>query len=482
MKELFKDFRILILILSLILSIIFINPHYENVNGKIVLTTNIKQGLDLKGGTRLLVEPVRNITSEELSGILSVLESRISSFGLKEAKIRPVFSLNKKYVQIEVAELNVSRIKNLVESQGKFEARISVEKKDNDVLKLGNREYVIHVINNSVIVENRSYGVNDSFTLNSGKHDINVEVKNISDGSANLSLLAFSGMDVTKVFRDAQNSRVFPSGNLWRFEFQILIRNDAAERFKDIVQDLSVIRTGTGSYLSSDLELYLDDKFMDSLRIAATFKENVVKNPLITGSGNTKEDAVNKMKSLQAIIESGNLPSKLRVVSVNTISPLLGKKFVNESFLAVLLAILSVGLIIFLRYKRPKIVLPIIITAISEIIIILGIASLINWTIDLAAIAGIIAAVGTGVDDQIVITDERFRKRKEYLNLSAKIRRAFFIIWTAFSTTVVAMLPLTFVGASAMIGFALTTILGVSIGVFITRPAYARILNYIEKE
>ena len=46
----------------------------------------------------------------------------------------------------------------------------------------------------------------------------------------------------------------------------------------------------------------------------------------------------------------------------------------------------------------------------SEVIILLGLASVTGYSLDLAAIAGIIAAVGTGVDDQIVITDEIVKK------------------------------------------------------------------------
>ena len=47
----------------------------------------------------------------------------------------------------------------------------------------------------------------------------------------------------------------------------------------------------------------------------------------------------------------------------------------------------------------------------NEIIILLGFAALVGWNLDLAAIAGIIIAAGTGVDDQIVITDETLKSK-----------------------------------------------------------------------
>ena len=99
-------------------------------------------------------------------------------------------------------------------------------------------------------------------------------------------------------------------------------------------------------------------------------------------------------------------------------------------------------------------------------------------SLDLAAIAGIIAAVGTGVDDQVIITDEGSRKKLK--SLKARIKRAFFIIFTSAASTIGAMLPLAFVGAGAVQGFAITTILGVLIGISVTRPAYAKVLEYIE--
>ena len=60
-----------------------------------------------------------------------------------------------------------------------------------------------------------------------------------------------------------------------------------------------------------------------------------------------------------------------------------------------------------------------------------------------------------------------------------KIKNAFFIVMASYFTLVVAMIPLMFAGAGLLKGFAITTILGVSIGVFITRPAFAVIAEHL---
>ncbi|MBI2547444.1 MAG: protein translocase subunit SecD, partial [Candidatus Aenigmarchaeota archaeon] len=118
----------------------------------------------------------------------------------------------------------------------------------------------------------------------------------------------------------------------------------------------------------------------------------------------------------------------------------------------------------------------------SEVTILLGVAALIGWNIDLAAIAGILVAIGTGVDDQIVITDETLKgQTANVYNWKEKVKRAFLIIMLAYTTVVVAMIPLIFAGAGLLKGFAITTIIGVTIGVFITRPAYSDFVEVMMK-
>jgi len=126
--------------------------------------------------------------------------------------------------------------------------------------------------------------------------------------------------------------------------------------------------------------------------------------------------------------------------------------------------------------------LPVMFTMFSEVLLLLGLAALIGWNLDLAAIAGIIIAAGTGVDHQIVIADEVLKGKTDVgSGWKQKINKAFFIIMAAYFTTVVAMVPLLFAGAGLLKGFAFTTIAGVSFGVFLTRPAFAAIIEVLLK-
>jgi len=117
---------------------------------------------------------------------------------------------------------------------------------------------------------------------------------------------------------------------------------------------------------------------------------------------------------------------------------------------------------------------------IAEAILTLGVAALIKWNLDLPSIAGIIAAIGTGVDDQIVMLDESETSRS--YTIKERIKRAFFVIFSAYAVALVSLFPLWFAGAGLLRGFALTTAIGITVGVFITRPAFADILSKLSKD
>jgi preprotein translocase subunit SecD len=81
----------------------------------------------------------------------------------------------------------------------------------------------------------------------------------------------------------------------------------------------------------------------------------------------------------------------------------------------------------------------------------------------------------------IIIADETLsgkeEERKITYTVRDKIKRAFFIIFGSASTIIAAMFPLMIVGIGFVRGFAITTIIGVLIGILITRPAYAEIVE-----
>ncbi|MFH1638359.1 MAG: hypothetical protein ABIB71_08090 [Candidatus Woesearchaeota archaeon] len=401
--------------------------------------TNIRKGLDLEGGTRVLLRPVseKAVTDQDITELISVLSNRLNVYGLTDLKIRAASDwVGNKYILIEIAGVTKDEVKDLIGQQGKFEA------------KIGNET-----------------------VFSGGKKDVPFVCRD--DGSC-------SGI-----------KNCFESGgqSMCRFEFAIHLSPEAAERHANITKELEVVASESGKeILSENLDLYLDGKLVDTLQIGSDLKGSETTSIAISGPGvganrNAAVDAaVANMNKLQTILITGSLPFELEVDKLDSISPILGRSFVKNSILVGLVALIAVALVIFIRYRNLKIILPMMITSTSELVLILGFAALTHWNLDTASIAGIIAAIGTGVDHQIVIIDEVSKSGEKFMNWKQQIKRAFFIIFVAYVTTVAAMIPLWNAGAGLLRGFALTTIVGVSIGVFITRPAFAAIAEKLAKK
>lgn len=233
------------------------------------------------------------------------------------------------------------------------------------------------------------------------------------------------------------------------------------------------------------VNMYLDDRLITSPEISAEVATGrPTTDVMITGAENSRAEAEAQAKEIETLLKSGALPVKVRIVGVSSVSAELGDQFVRGALIAGLLAILAIVAILIIHYRTPILVLPILFTALAEVILTLGVAAVIRWNIDLAAIAGILAVIGTGVDDQIIITDEVLAGDGRRTRRKFRIKDAFFIIFASAGTLIAAMLPLAYVGFSRgatgiglLAGFAFTTVIGVLIGVFITRPVYASSLK-----
>ena len=392
--------------------------------------TKIKTGLDLSGGARALIKPLNvSLSQSEINDLIAITNQRFNIYGLKDITIKPVRDLQgENYMLIEIAGASPADLQNLIESQGQFEGKIG---------------------NNSVFI---------------------------------------GGKDISHVERSGQYAGLegcYPaqSGEFCKFRFPISLTEEAAKKQATITANLSISQENP-EYLSQKLDLYLDGNLVDSLFISKDLKGRVTTDILIQGSGsgvNRQEaidSALEEMNRLQAILITGSLPYKLEIVKLDTISPALGKEFAKNLIILGAFVFLLISIMLFIKYRKIKITSAVILTMFSEALITLAIAALIKWNLDAPSIAGIIAGMGTGVNDQIIIIDESVSTVQ--ISLKEKIKRAFFIIVGAFFTIFAAMLPLLWAGAGLLQGFAITTLIGVTVGILITRPAFAEILKKIE--
>ncbi len=181
-------------------------------------------------------------------------------------------------------------------------------------------------------------------------------------------------------------------------------------------------------------------------------------------------------------LRAGALPARLDVQAgtVDSVSASAGTRFKTDSLITGIVAVFAVAGVVFLRYGEPKVAAPMVVTALSEVLVLLGFAAALGYPLDLSVIAGFIAVIGTGVDDLIIIADEvmdegEVSSRRVF---RSRFRKAFWVIGVAAGTTIIAMTPLAVLPSlGALKGFAIFTILGVVVGVLLTRPAYGDILR-----
>ncbi len=397
--------------------------------------TNIKTGLDLAGGSRALVRAEgEKLSLSEINDLISVIRNRLNVYGISDLKITPVSDLTgNHFMLIEIAGATPKDLTELISKQGKFESKIG-----NETVFTGGEKDIGSVCRNDATCA----GIESCNQISDGRYFCN-------------------------------------------FRFSVYLSEAAAQRHADITKDLSVNSTVQGDYLSQKLDLLLDDSLVDSLLISEDLKGRVTTQISISGSGegNTRDEAYKSaeesMHKLQTILITGSLPYKLEIVKLDTISPTLGKEFTKLIFLAGAVSIFAVAVVIFIRYRKFKSSIFLLTTSFSEVIIILGIASFIEWNLDLLSIAGILATIGTGIDQQIIILDEA--KQTAFLSIKEKMKRAFAIILGAYFTAFVSMLPLMWAGAGLLKGFAITTIIGITVGVLITRPAFTDLVKIIEE-
>lgn len=328
-----------------------------------------------------------------------------------------------------------------------------------------------------------AFGISDVQVRQSGSQDVIVEIAGVQPEEVERIIstpgkfeakinnqTALTGADISTV------SAAEVTGTRWKVPFSV--STEAANKFAQVAQGQA----------GAEVQMYLDDKLISSPQLDAGLANGVGSTDIeVSGGEQTKEEAQKQATEIHTVLESGALPVKLSISGVNSVSAELGSQFETGSLVAGVLALLAIVVIISYKYKSPSLVIPIIFTSLSELVLILGFASIIHWNLDLSAIAGMIATIGTGVDDQIVMTDEVLarRDRSDRKNIvKTRIKDAFFIVYASAGTLIAAMLPLAYIGFARgatgigmLTGFAVTTVVGVLIGIFITRPVFA---DYME--
>ncbi|MFB6269348.1 MAG: preprotein translocase subunit SecD [Halobacterium sp.] len=265
----------------------------------------------------------------------------------------------------------------------------------------------------------------------------------------------------------------------------VVLTEEAAPEF---VQDMRQYGFTSGSGVSNcqfpdsgyclltvlDGEVVYDASMGPTLASSLRDGEDFINDPQFYITANSMEEA----RTLQVNLRAGALPAELNFQDSYYVAPSFAERYKPLSLVTGIAAAIAMALVVFLRYGDPRVAVPMVFTALSEVVILLGFAAVSGLALDLSHIAGFIAVIGTGVDDLVIIADEVMTKEVGSQRVfKSRFRKALWVIGAAAITTIIAMSPLAVLSLGDLRGFAIITILGVLIGVIITRPAYGDILR-----
>ena len=194
---------------------------------------------------------------------------------------------------------------------------------------------------------------------------------------------------------------------------QVMQRTDSATNQVEYVVSLELLDEGTSKFAAATAELYPSrgqiSIWMDETMISAPAVQAVINDGSAQISGSfTYESA----KSLADKINAGALPFKLQTTSTNIISATLGSGARDAMLIAGVIAFCVIAIYMIIIYKLPGFVASIALVGqvIGSIACISGFfGNIDSFTLTIPGIAGIILAVGMGVDAN-VITAERVKE------------------------------------------------------------------------
>jgi preprotein translocase subunit SecD len=209
---------------------------------------------------------------------------------------------------------------------------------------------------------------------------------------------------------------------------------------------------------------------------AATIQGTFSNRFQITGIVSSRE-----ARNLALLLRAGSLSAPIEIIEERTIGPSMGADNIQKGLMSVLVGFVLVLVFMGWRYRVFGLVANVALTL--NLVTIVSILSLIQATLTLPGIAGIVLTVGMAVDANVLI----FERIKEELHankniqkaISAGYEKAFLTIADANITTLIAALVLFSFGTGAVKGFAVTLSIGIITSMFTAIVVSRAIINLI---
>jgi preprotein translocase subunit SecD len=195
----------------------------------------------------------------------------------------------------------------------------------------------------------------------------------------------------------------------------------------------------------------------------ATIREPLSKRFQITGLDSSEE-----ARDLALLLRAGALAAPLDIIEERTVGPSLGQENIDRGFMSCVIGFVVVMVFMSARYKLFGLFASA--AQLVNLVLIIAILSLLQATLTLPGIAGIVLTVGMAVDANVLI-DERIREElrsgnSPFASIEAGYERALGTIADSNITTLIAGLMLFVLGSGPVKGFAVVLCIGILTSMF----------------
>ncbi len=482
----FSKINVLLIYLIFVTISIFSLLNFQKKDN-LFIDKKVNLGLDLQGGSYLLLE----INSDSL--VKEKIQSKVipikkllkdNNLNYKDFKIQEK-TLIFKIDDLEKFELLFFSKKNnlvnpYIDNYRSYE--LDYQEKNNNFIEVSFSKYGLLTINNSAlkqsieIVRRRidDVGTKEPTILQRGEKRILVElpglkdpdrIKNLLGKTAQLNFrlvsenIEFGVDELTSEIGETLkvSKRIVMSGeNL--IDAQPSIQNQQNEPTVSFTLDrLGAQKFGraTSDNVGKRLAIVLDGKIISAPNI---------NEPITSGKGMISGNfSFQEATDLALLLRSGALPTPLEVVEERTVGPDLGEDSIKSGITSLIVGFILVILFMIYKYKIFGIIAN---TAlIANLLMLIGILTILEATLTLPGIAGIILTVGMAVDANVLI----FERIKEELKTEKSIIHAFdtgyskakITVLDANITTLIAAVILFAFGSGPVKGFAITLGIGI---------------------
>jgi len=453
------------------------------------LKKKVNLGLDLQGGSYLLLEiDTEPLIKERLQD--KVIE--IKKFLKKNNFKYNSFKINKDSINFNIENSNEKKFQSLFFStkNNSINQYIDQYRTHQFELSINNNSYQINfskfgllTLNNAAvkqsieIVRRRidDLGTKEPTIIQRGEKRIVVELPGLKDPSRIKNLLGKTAQLNFRLVTDEDND--FGSEKM------------TSENGEEVVVNKKIIMSGENlvdaqprvdnqsntPMVSFTLDRYGAQKFGKvttnnvGKRLAIVLDNKIISAPVIReaitgGSGTISGNfSFQEVTDLALLLRSGALPTPINIVEERTVGPDLGKDSIISGTISLIIGFFLVVLYMFYKYRLFGLIANI--SLISNLLMLVGVLTILEATLTLPGIAGIILTVGMAVDANVLI----FERIKEELRTEKSIIHAFdmgysrakITVLDANITTLLATIILFFFGSGPVKGFAVTLGIGI---------------------